>query len=62
MAKWGLFTGQQKMQDFDGELIRYNSTGPSGVVVEVLGKGQDGKPYVVGVIRLAEGQCVRETK
>ena len=66
MAKFGLFGGnvEKPMQQFEGERMVYYGSGANVIpAVDIQTKDQSSGTYrTVAVVRLAEGQCVKEIK
>ena len=63
MAKFGFFilNRDHAEQEFEGEYLAYSSQGAS-VAVAVIHNDGKGTDYPFAVIRLGEGQCVKEIK
>ncbi|MCI0724893.1 MAG: hypothetical protein L0338_38905 [Acidobacteria bacterium] len=55
MAKFGLFTGEQKLQEYEGDRIDQ-----SGEYVQIVVGIGDANDRIVAAIRLAPGQYVKQ--
>ncbi len=63
MPKFGLFVASREKpeQEFEGEYLTYASQGTC-VAVGIVRNDGKGSDHTFAVIRLAEGQCVKEIK
>lgn len=65
MPKYGLFGGnvEKPMQQFEGEKMVYYGSGANVTpAVEIQTQSQSSGTRTVAIIRLAEGQCVKEIR